>query len=127
MEYIILENFNNNIELIKDDNGDTYITESLLEAQCEANDCQNGLIIPINTDRLFTKNQVIDVLISFDQSMYPENYNSSKELESCDFADATISKAIELGLEKEFKVESTKYANATIDQIMNYNSEDLIL
>ena len=124
MKYIVLEKFTNS--LITNEEGQILEFDSEINAQLEADECQDGLVIPINTDRLFTKAQVLDVLISFAQSVYPEEFNSSKELCPEDFMDAPICKAQELKLENEFNKAVEIYANASESFLNNYKPEYLL-
>jgi len=55
-----------------------------------------------NTEKIYTKEQMLKVLIDWDQSLTPENYPDSNSLSSIDFSDAALCEAQELGLEKEF-------------------------
>ena len=124
MKYVVLDKFTNFLSV--DENSNTLEVNSIEEANNEASNCQNGLVIPLNTDRLFTKAQVLDVLVSFAQSMYPEEFNSSKELTPEDFMDAPLCKADELSLTDEFEKAIKIYSNASEDFINNYKPENLL-
>jgi hypothetical protein len=112
MQYIVIELFPTPF-VVTDQEGESKIFESFTDAESEASDCQKGLVVPISTDRLFTKAQMLDVLVSFDQSLNPEEYSSSKELGSEDFMDAALCKALVLDLEKEFNIAKIAYANGS--------------
>lgn len=124
MKYIILDKFTNFI--VTNEEGETIIFDSIEKAQNEANECQDGLVIPLNTDKLFTKAQILDILISFAQSMYPKEFNSSKELEPEDFLDVPIYKAKELSLIKEFEKAVEIYKHASKTFLQNYKPENLL-
>ena len=79
----------------------------------------------LSNNGLFTKAQVLDILISFAQSIYPEEFNSSKELCPEDFMDAPLCKAQELGLENEFNKAVEVYSNASESFLDNYKPECL--
>ena len=100
MKYIVLEKFTNS--LVTTEEGDILEFDSEINAGIEAKECQNGLVIPIDTDRLFTKSQVLDILVSFDQSHNPECYETSKELMDMDFYDAAFSYAEFLNIAEDF-------------------------
>jgi hypothetical protein len=53
--------------------------------------------------KTFTQEQVLDLLINFDQSMDPKYYPGCENLTSDDFLDAAYSNAKRLGLLKEFE------------------------
>lgn len=60
MEYILIDNFNNTINIVcKDDgSGEPLVFDSLEEAQTDLDEyCQNGQIVPLNTNiiALFSK------------------------------------------------------------------------
>ena len=124
MNYVVLDKFTDS--LCVNEEGQLLIFNDYEIAYKEATECQNGLVIPINTDRLFTKAQVLDVLVSFAQSMYPEEFNSSEELTPEDFMDAPICKAQELKLEDEFNKAVEIYSNASEMFLSNYKPEDLL-
>lgn len=129
MRYILIDDFNDNINIIRKDDGsgETLIFDSFEAANEQLEEqCQNGIVVPIGSDRLFTKAEILDVLISFAQSMYPEDFNSSKELSTYDFLDAPICKASQLGLEKEFNIAVEKYANGSDEFFNNYKIDDLL-
>lgn len=100
MRYIILDRFTDNIVI----NGEGEVLEfdSYINASIEASECQDGLVIPTHTTRLFTKQQVLDLILSMDIAINPEMYKSSKDLGTEDFCDLAICKANEYGLEEEF-------------------------
>ena len=124
MKYIVLDKFTNS--LVTNEEG-LVIEFSLEEAAIlEASECQDGLVIPINTDRLFTKAQVLDILVAFDQSVNPENFSSSEELCPEDFADAALCKAQELKLEEEFNKAIETYSKASEHFLNNYTPESLL-
>lgn len=124
MKYIVLDKFTNS--LVTNEEGLVLEFDSEINANIEASQCQNGLVIPLNTDRLFTKAQVLDVLVSFAQSMYPEEFNSSEELTPEDFMDAAICKAQELKLEEEFNKAVETYSKASEHFLNNYTPESLL-
>lgn len=124
MKYIVLDKFTNS--LVTNEEGLVLEFDSEINANIEASQCQNGLVIPLNTDRLFTKAQVLDILISFDQSVNPENFSSSEELCPEDFADAALCKAQELKLENEFNKAVETYSKASEHFLNNYTPESLL-
>ena len=124
MKYIILEKFTNS--LVTNEESQILEFDSEINAQLEADECQDGLVIPIHTDRLFTKAQVLDILISFAQSIHPEEFNSSKETCIEDFMDAPWCKAQELGLKNEFNKAVEVYSNASESFLGNYKPEYLL-
>ena len=75
---------------------------------------------------MFTKIQVLDILLAFEQSVNPENFNSSENLCHEDFTDAAICKADELNLREEFIKIYNKYSNLSEIEICNYKPEDLL-
>ena len=100
MRYIILDKFTDNIVI----NGEGEVLEfdSYVNASIEASECQDGLVIPMHTTRLFTKQQVLDLILSVDIAINPESYESSKDLGTEDFCDLAICKADEYGLLEKF-------------------------
>lgn len=69
MEYILIDNFNNTINIVcKDDgSGEPLVFDSLEEAQTDLDEyCQNGIIIPLNTNVIellgHCKNFISDIL-----------------------------------------------------------------
>ena len=100
MRYIILDRFTDNIVI----NGEGEVLEfdSYINASIEASECQDGLVIPLHTTRLFTEQQVLDLILSIDIAINPEMYESSKNLGTEDFCDLAICKANEYGLEEKF-------------------------
>ena len=124
MKYLVLDKFTNS--LCTNEQGEVLEFDSEINAQLEADECQDGLVIPIHTDKLFTKAQVLDVLISFAQSICPEEFNSSKELCPEDFMDAPLCKAQELGLKDEFNKAVEVYSNASESFLNNYKPEHLL-
>ena len=101
MKYLVLDKFTNS--LCTNEQGEVLEFDSYVKAQLEADECQDGLIIPINTTRLFTKQQILDLILSMDIAINPESYESSKDLGTEDFCDLAICKADEYDLTKEFK------------------------
>jgi hypothetical protein len=59
---------------------------------------------------MFTKDHVLDLLVSMDVAINPQNYLNSKDLETGNFLDLAESKANELGLLKEFRRSKKQYA-----------------
>lgn len=100
MNYIVLEKFTNNI--VTNENGEVLEFDSKINASIEASNCQDGLVIPLDTDELFTKHQVLDLLLSMDMSLNPEIYETSKDLGTEYFCDLALCKADELNLKEEF-------------------------
>ena len=100
MRYIILDKFTNNI--VTNENGEVLEFDSEINADIEASNCQDGLVIPLHTNRLFTKAQVLDLILSIDICLNPEIYKSSENLDIEDFCDLAICKAQEYNLEEEF-------------------------
>lgn len=49
MQYIVLENWENlsSPQVVINESGETKIFDTLEEAQAEANDCQEGLVVPL--------------------------------------------------------------------------------
>lgn len=100
MRYIILDKFTNNI--VTDENGKVLEFDSYINASIEASECQDGLVIPTHTTRLFTEQQVLDLILSMEIAINPEAYTSSKDLGTEDFCDLAICKADEYGLTEKF-------------------------
>ena len=100
MRYIILDKFTNNI--VTNENGEVLEFDSEINANIEASKCQDGLVIPLHTNRLFTEQQVLDLILSMDIAINPETYKSSKNLGTEDFCDLAICKADEYGLSEKF-------------------------
>lgn len=100
MKYIILDKFTNNIVI--NEEGEVLEFDSYINASIEASECQDGLVIPMHTTRLFTEQQVLDLILSMDIAINPETYESSKHLGTEDFCDLAICKANEYGLEEKF-------------------------
>ena len=124
MKYIVLDKFTNS--LVTDEDGKVLEFDSYINAGLEACDCQDGHFIPLNTERLFTKAEILDVLISFAQSMCPKEFNSSKELYPEDFNDVPVCKAIQLKLKDEFDKAVKIYANADDMFLKNYTPNSLL-
>lgn len=101
MRYIIISDFNDTINICTNEEGETLIFETLEEAQVEANDCQNGIVVPLSTN-LFSEEQMLDALVSMDIGLNPENYEESKGLSTEDFPDLALCKAQEFNIEQEF-------------------------
>ena len=100
MKYVIIDKFTNSVVI--DEEGSIIEYTSIIEAEEEARDCQDGLVVPLNTNRLFTEQQVLDLILSMDKAINPEMYESSKNLGTEDFCDLAICKANEYGLEEKF-------------------------
>lgn len=58
--------------------------------------------------KTFSLEEMLDVLVSFDQSINPNEYNTSKGLSPEDFLDAALCKASKLGIKDEFIKERLK-------------------
>ena len=100
MGYIILDRFTDNIVI--NEEGEILEFDSYIDASIEASECQDGLVIPLHTTRLFTEQQVLDLILSMDIAINPETYKSSKHLGTEDFCDLAICKADEYGLSEKF-------------------------
>ena len=100
MKYIVLDKFTNNI--VTNEDGQILEFDSEINASIEASECQDGLVIPLHTTRLFTEQQVLDLILSMDIAINPETYKSSKHLGTEDFCDLAICKANEYGLSEKF-------------------------
>ena len=100
MKYIILDKFTNNI--VVNGEGEVLEFDSYINASIEASECQDGLVIPLHTTRLFTEQQVLDLILSMDIAINPETYEASKHLGTEDFCDLAICKADEYGLTEKF-------------------------
>ena len=50
----------------------------------------------------FTQEEILRMLVDWDQTINPEAYKDSEELCSADFCDAALSYAIDLDLEDEY-------------------------
>ena len=100
MKYIILDKFTNNI--VVNGEGEVLEFDSYINASIEASECQDGLVIPLHTTRLFTEQQVLDLILSMDIAINPETYESSKNLGTEDFCDLANCKADEYGLTEKF-------------------------
>lgn len=73
--------------------------------------------------RHFTEEEMLDVLIAFDQAVNPEKYETSKDMETKDFFDAAYAKASELEIDEKFNNASNKYAKLTEDTIFDYDKK----
>jgi len=51
-----------------------------------------------NESRVFTREEMVNAIVDWDQSINPEEYVDSEEMEATDFIDAAYSKAQELKL-----------------------------
>lgn len=105
MEYILLDNFNGNLNIVskEDGSGEPLVFDTIEEAQEKLDEyCQDGQIIPLGV-QLFTLKQVLDLLSSMQQGITPELFKSSEKLGTEDFFDLPICKAQELGIKEEFK------------------------
>ena len=100
MKYVIIDKFTNSVVI--DEEGNIIEYTSIIKAEEEAKDCQDGLVVPLNTNRLFTEQQVLDLLLSMDIAINPETYEASKHLGTEDFCDLVICKADEYGLKEKF-------------------------
>ncbi len=49
MKYVVIENFNDNISLVVDEEGETFVTNDLDEATAVARECQNGMVVFLNS------------------------------------------------------------------------------
>lgn len=58
---------------------------------------------PEQQERLFTKEEVLDLIHAIDVGINPNTYEASKTLGTEDYLDLAICKASQYGLEKEFK------------------------
>ncbi len=47
MQYVVIENFNENISLVLNEEGETFVTANLNEANAIAEECQNGMVIKL--------------------------------------------------------------------------------
>lgn len=92
--------------IVTDENGNNKVFDTYEEAEIEAEDCQDGIIIPSEG---FTKQQMLHTLVCMDQAINPKEYKTSKDLGREDFLDAAVSLAAELNLEEEFLAEVEKY------------------
>lgn len=102
MQYIIIDNFNGNINILpKDESGEPAIFTSAKEAQeyC-AEEAQNGVVIPLGIDVMEV---ILDLIYSMDIAINPHEYESSKNLDSSDYMDLALCKADELGLNEKLK------------------------
>ena len=100
MRYIIFDKFTDNIVI--NEEGEILEFDSYINASIEASECQDGLVIPLHTTRLFTEQQVLDLILSMDIAINPEIYESSKNLGTEDFCDLANCKADEYGLTEKF-------------------------
>ena len=116
MEYILLDNLNGDLNIITkdDESGEPLIFDDYEKAKAAmSEECQNGIVVPLTNGKLFTQKEVVKLLVSFDQAVNPEEYNSSEGLDSTDFFDAAYGNAKELGLLSEFENLSEKHKNST--------------
>lgn len=110
MNYILIDNFNGTINIIckDDDSGEPLVFESLTDAQKQLSEqCQNGIIVPLDTP-LYTEEQVLDILVCWEQTLNPETFETSRDLDTVDFLDAARSKASELNILTEFEIAAKK-------------------
>jgi hypothetical protein len=47
MQYVVIEMFNGIISLVVNEEGETFVTEDLQEAKKVAEECQEGVVIPL--------------------------------------------------------------------------------
>lgn len=88
MKYVVLDKFTNFLSV--DENGNTLefnLLKKLIMKLQIVKMVQLFHQIQIN---FLLKLKVLDVLVSFAQSMYPEEFNSSEELTPEDFMDAPL-------------------------------------
>lgn len=54
-------------------------------------------------EKKFNLEQVLDLIRSIEQAVFPENFETSKDLMTEDFFDLPLCKARELGIQKEYE------------------------
>jgi len=116
MKFMVIDMWENlpSPAFVTDEDGNVKVFDTYDEAKEEADDCQDGLII---TDgRVFTMTEVLNLISSIEQAIWPENFKSSIGLNTMDFGDLALSKAQEFGIEQEFK----DYMNADENYIGEY-------
>lgn len=103
MQYIQIDNFNGNINIItkEDESGEVKIFDSLKEAEeTLSENCQNGFVVPLGIDVMEV---ILDLIYSMDIAVNPHEYESSKNLDSSDYMDLALCKADKLGLNEKLK------------------------
>lgn len=102
MRYIVIDDFNGSVNLACNLEGEVIIFENKEDAQEEANDCQNGFVVPLGTP-VFSQDEMLYILVSADQALNPETYKETTNMESEEFMDAIDCLADELDLNQEFE------------------------
>jgi hypothetical protein len=104
MNYILLDNFNDTINIVcmDDDSGEPLIFDAHPTQEQIDELCQNGIVVPLDTP-VYTQEQVINILVSWQQTLSPEAFETSKGLDTIDFLDAPTRTAQQLCIEKEFE------------------------
>ena len=64
MKYVIIDNFNGDLNIIckNDDSGEVFVANSIEEANLELEDTQNGQIIPLNVDIMYLVREMYEAL-----------------------------------------------------------------
>ena len=47
MQYVVIENFNGVISLVTNEERETFVTEDVTEAKSVADECQQGIVVPL--------------------------------------------------------------------------------
>jgi hypothetical protein len=47
MQYVVIENFNGVISLVTNEERETFVTEDVTEAKRVADECQQGIVVPL--------------------------------------------------------------------------------
>lgn len=109
MNYILIDKFNDTINIVCMDDGsgtplifDAYPTQKQIDELC-----QDGMVVPLDTP-IYTQEQVLDILVCWEQTLSPETFETSTGLETIDFLDAARSKASELNILTEFEIAAKK-------------------
>lgn len=109
MNYILIDKFNDTINIVCMDDGsgeplifDSYPTQDQIDELC-----QEGIVVPLD-ESIYTQEQVLDILVCWEQTLNPETFETSRDLDTVDFLDAARSKASELNILTEFEIAAKK-------------------
>ena len=69
MKYLLLDNFNGNVNIILDEIGDTLVFDNIESAQgALEEECQNGTVIPLDVDVITLLNDCRNLLYNLETS-----------------------------------------------------------
>ena len=80
MEYIVIDYFNGNVELVTNSNGEVCVFNSLIQANKKAKDCQNGIVLPLSKYSIGTLIETLNELLDQNGGHDNELTENLKEL-----------------------------------------------